>query len=91
MELGKLRDLLELLQASGVTSYKDSSLELQLGAAPVSKEAGQEDTQTEKASVLDKELSTLPEGYRKMFTTVSLDTKRVSVPPRRGGKLRSPQ
>lgn len=71
MELGKLRDLLELLRASGVTTYKDGSLELQLGAAPAPKGPGQEDTQAEKANELDKELSALPEGYRKMFTAVA--------------------
>jgi hypothetical protein len=35
MELRKLKALLAALQAAGVTSYRDTNLTLQLGAAPM--------------------------------------------------------
>ena len=71
MELTALRSLIELLRESGVTSYRDGALELQLGAAPVK---GGEDFNTDGVGDDPRKvlagMDDVPEQYRRAFEVV---------------------
>jgi len=66
MELDKLQRLIDLLRLSGITSYKDGDLELQLGVAPTI--VGEEENKETQLSVVDKALGEIPNQYRALFT-----------------------
>ena len=69
MELAPLQNLIDLLRANGVTTYKDGDLELTLGAAPAQPAGEEEKTTDERLTELDKALRDVPPVYRAAFTS----------------------